>query len=89
VGTQSSPGAVPPEQAWFRVADEGPGIPEADLPHIFDRFYRSTAARAKPGSGLGLSIVRQIADTHGGHVLAQPRDPGPGVEFRFVIPAAG
>jgi two-component system sensor histidine kinase MprB len=88
VGTQTSPGAVPPEQAWFRVADEGPGIPEADLPHIFDRFYRSTAARAKPGSGLGLSIVRQIADTHGGHVLAQPRDPGPGVEFRFVIPAA-
>ena len=84
----SASGAMPPQQAWFTVADEGPGIPPADLPHIFDRFYRSTSARSKPGSGLGLSIVRQIADTHGGQVGAYPRDHGPGVEFRFGIPVS-
>ncbi len=88
VGTSPSPDGAAPDRAWFSVADEGPGIPEADLPHIFDRFYRSTEARAKPGSGLGLSIVRQIADAHGGEVGAYSRDPGPGTEFRFIIPAA-
>jgi two-component system sensor histidine kinase MprB len=50
------------------VADNGPGIADADLPHVFDRFYRSPSARAMPGSGLGLSIVRQAADRHGGSV---------------------
>jgi two-component system sensor histidine kinase MprB len=50
------------------VADSGPGIAEADLPHVFDRFYRSPTARAMPGSGLGLSIVRQAAERHGGSV---------------------
>ena len=88
VGTSTSADGSSLDQAWFSVADEGPGIPEADLPHIFDRFYRSAEARAKPGSGLGLSIVRQIADNHGGAVGAYPRDPGPGAEFRFTIPVA-
>jgi two-component system sensor histidine kinase MprB len=50
------------------VADSGPGIEDADLPHVFDRFYRSPTARAMPGSGLGLSIVRQAAERHGGSV---------------------
>jgi two-component system, OmpR family, sensor histidine kinase MprB len=66
------------------VADQGPGIPPDDLPHIFDRFYRSPAARSKPGSGLGLSIVRQIADTHAGRVLARPSPAG--TEMRLVLP---
>jgi len=48
------------------VADEGPGISEDDLPHVFDRFYRSTQARSTPGSGLGLAIVEQVAARHGG-----------------------
>jgi two-component system, OmpR family, sensor histidine kinase MprB len=52
------------------VADEGPGIADADLPRIFDRFYRSTDARSMPGSGLGLAIVRQAAERHGGSVSA-------------------
>ena len=47
----------------LRVADSGPGIADADLPHVFDRFYRSTDARGMPGSGLGLAIVRQAART--------------------------
>ena len=52
------------------VADEGPGIAEADLPHVFDRFYRSADARGMPGSGLGLAIVRQAAARHAGNVSA-------------------
>jgi two-component system, OmpR family, sensor histidine kinase MprB len=50
------------------VSDEGPGIDPADVPHVFDRFYRSTRARSMPGSGLGLAIVKQVADSHGGTV---------------------
>ena len=52
------------------VRDRGPGIPEHDLPHVFDRFYRSRAARRTPGSGLGLAIVKQVAEAHGGTVSA-------------------
>ncbi len=48
-----------------RVRDHGPGIPEEDLPRVFDRFYRTSDARGLPGSGLGLAIVRQVAEAHG------------------------
>jgi two-component system sensor histidine kinase MprB len=56
------------------VRDQGPGIDPADAPHVFERFYRSARARQLPGSGLGLSIVRQAAERHGGQawVLAAP-----------------
>ncbi len=52
------------------VRDHGPGFAEADLPHVFERFYRADNARALPGSGLGLAIVRQAAEAHGGDVQA-------------------
>lgn len=52
------------------VRDRGPGIDEADLPHVFERFYRSTAARTLPGSGLGLAIVAHVAQAHGGAAFA-------------------
>jgi two-component system, OmpR family, sensor histidine kinase MprB len=52
------------------VRDHGPGFPEPDLPHVFDRFYRADAARRMPGSGLGLAIVKQAAEAHGGSVEA-------------------
>jgi two-component system sensor histidine kinase MprB len=52
------------------VRDHGPGFDEADLPHVFDRFYRADSARGMPGSGLGLAIVRQAAEAHGGTVTA-------------------
>ena len=55
------------------VRDHGPGFATDDLPHVFDRFYRSPAARGMPGSGLGLSIVRQVADLHGASVLSEGR----------------
>jgi two-component system sensor histidine kinase MprB len=55
---------------FLQVADAGPGISDADLPHVFDRFYRSDEARTLPGSGLGLAIVKQAALRHGGSVYA-------------------
>lgn len=60
--------------ASLEVRDRGPGIPEADRPHVFDRFYRSSTARTEPGSGLGLSIVEQAVARHGGRVWAGNRD---------------
>jgi two-component system, OmpR family, sensor histidine kinase MprB len=59
-----------PWSVLLEVADAGPGIAEQDLPHVFERFYRATGARTMPGSGLGLSIVRQVAVRHGGAVWA-------------------
>lgn len=58
------------------VRDHGPGIDEADLPYVFDRFYRASSARGMPGSGLGLAIVRQVAESHGGAVTAEAAEGG-------------
>jgi two-component system sensor histidine kinase MprB len=58
------------------VRDHGPGIDDADLPYVFDRFYRASAARGLPGSGLGLAIVRQVAEAHGGTVVAERAEGG-------------
>jgi len=69
------------------VDDEGPGIPEPDLPHVFDRFYRATESRSMPGSGLGLSIVRQVAERHGGTVIAA-RSPYGGARLELRLPGA-
>jgi two-component system, OmpR family, sensor histidine kinase MprB len=69
------------------VADEGPGIDEEDLPHVFDRFYRSPESRAMPGSGLGLAIVRQVAERHGGSVRAGRSERG-GAAFWFTVPGS-
>jgi two-component system sensor histidine kinase MprB len=71
----------------LQVIDEGPGIPPADLPHVFERFYRATDARRLPGSGLGLAIVKQVADRHGGWVEAARADTG-GTQITFRLPAA-
>ncbi|WP_253258722.1 HAMP domain-containing sensor histidine kinase [Pseudonocardia sp. N23] len=60
----------------LEVADQGPGIADEDLPHVFDRFYRADQARTMPGSGLGLAIVRQVAGRHGGAVWAQRAPEG-------------
>ena len=67
------------------VADGGPGVAEQDLPHVFDRFYRAAAARAKPGAGLGLAIVREAATIHGG--TATVENGAPGARFRLTLPA--
>jgi two-component system sensor histidine kinase MprB len=68
------------------VRDRGPGIARDDLPHVFDRFYRSPAARGLPGSGLGLAIVRQVAEADGGSVTAANHpDGGAVVELRLPV----
>jgi two-component system, OmpR family, sensor histidine kinase MprB len=68
------------------VRDRGPGIDDADLPFVFDRFYRASGARGLPGSGLGLAIVRQVANMHGGEVRAE-RAEGGGALLRLRIPS--
>ena len=69
------------------VSDTGIGIVEADLPHIFDRFWRadSSRARATGGSGLGLPIARQLAEAHGGTLTARSR-PGEGTTMTLRLP---
>ena len=69
----------------LRVADSGPGIPEADLPYVFDRFFRGSSARKTPGTGLGLSIVAKTIEDHGGSVTAGRSDDG-GAEFTIQLP---
>ncbi|HEX3455467.1 MAG TPA: HAMP domain-containing sensor histidine kinase [Gaiellaceae bacterium] len=73
------------EHGEVTVRDQGPGIAPEDLPHVFDRFYRSPAARGTPGSGLGLAIVRQVVETHGGTVTAGPAEGG-GTVVRLAFP---
>ena len=69
------------------VDDQGPGISAADLPHVFERFWRSDESRSMPGSGLGLAIVRQVVDQHGGRVLVNEA-PGGGTRMSLSIPGA-
>jgi two-component system sensor histidine kinase MprB len=71
--------------AVVEVADAGPGIADADLPHVFERFYRSSEARTLPGSGLGLAIVKQVAQRHGGTATAG-RAPEGGALFTLRLP---
>jgi two-component system sensor histidine kinase MprB len=85
----SPPGApieVSVREGEVVVTDHGPGIAEDDLPRIFDRFYRAATARAKPGAGLGLAIVREAAEAHGGAATAE--SGADGARFRLTLPAA-
>jgi two-component system sensor histidine kinase MprB len=69
------------------VRDHGPGIAPDDIPLVFDRFWRAGSARGTPGSGLGLSIVRQVADQHGADVVVETPPDG-GTRMRLRFPAA-
>jgi CheY-like chemotaxis protein len=68
----------------FSVTDSGPGIPEADLPHIFDRFTRASTT-ARRGTGLGLSIAKGIVEAHGGRIWVESQ-AGVGSTFYFTLP---
>ena len=74
--------------AWFEIQDSGIGIDKADVPHIFDRFFRADPARARQsgGTGLGLSIAAWIVERHTGHFEVLSR-PGIGTRIRVVLPS--
>ena len=67
---------VAPERRRADRRDHGPGIPAEELPHVFDRFWRSPSARALPGSGLGLSIVARTVQQSGGKIALAPAEGG-------------
>jgi len=69
------------------VRDHGPGIAAEDWSHVFERFYRSAAARSMPGAGLGLSIVHEVAVAHGGTVVVENAEGG-GALFRLTLNGA-
>jgi signal transduction histidine kinase len=75
------------EHAYLTISDQGIGIPRADLPHIFDRFYRAGNVndRAFAGMGLGLFICRAIVEQHGGRIWATSQ-PGEGTTFHITLP---
>jgi two-component system, OmpR family, sensor kinase len=80
VGVRDEDGRVALE-----VSDTGVGIPEDQLPLVFERFYRSDLSRADGGAGLGLSIARQIAESHGGEIRVWSK-PGEGSTFTLLLP---
>jgi two-component system sensor histidine kinase MprB len=84
----SPPGAtveVTADRDGVRIRDHGPGVPEQDLPYVFDRFFRGTSARGSQGSGLGLAIVRQVTEQHGGHADVANAPDG-GAQFSLHLP---
>lgn len=75
------------EEVLFVVSDNGPGISEADVPHLFERYWRSGEANYK-GSGLGLAIASGIVGAHGGKIWAESA-LGRGAKFLFTVPVVG
>ena len=69
----------------IEVHDRGSGIPDADLPHVFDRFFRSPEARTRPGNGIGLAIVQRVAELHGGETWARNATDRSGAIVGFSV----
>jgi len=77
------------EEVEFAVSDEGPGLGEEELEHVFDRFWRAESGETQSvgGTGLGLAIAKSLVELHGGAITANSV-PGEGATFRFVLPIA-
>jgi two-component system sensor histidine kinase MtrB len=90
VSVSTEKAAEGPEELVIAVRDHGPGIPEAVLPHVFDRFYKASASRPRSeGSGLGLSIAMENAHIHGGTITASNVPDGDGAMFVLRLPRGG
>jgi len=86
-GTITVSAARTGDEAIISISDTGIGIPEDDLPRIFERFYKTDRARSSGGTGLGLAIAKHIVQAHGGRIWASSR-PGEGSTFQFTLPTA-
>jgi signal transduction histidine kinase len=72
----------------FELRDTGAGIPESELPYIFEKYYQAGHHAGKVGAGLGLAIAREVVEAHAGTIRAHS-EPGRGTEFFVELPAAG
>jgi signal transduction histidine kinase len=77
------------DEVEFAVSDNGPGLGEEELDHVFDRFWRAQSGETQEvgGTGLGLAIAKSLVELHGGAISANS-SPGEGATFRFVLPIA-
>lgn len=74
-------------EVFVRVTDSGPGLTDDDLAHVFDRFYRGSAAQGTEGSGVGLAIAAELASAHGGRLTADHAASG-GAKFTLTLAAS-
>jgi signal transduction histidine kinase len=74
------------DNVLLTVADTGRGVPYAEIPRLFERFFRGDRTRTTRGTGLGLAIVKHIVSSAGGHVQAGPGPDGSGLEIRCIFP---
>jgi signal transduction histidine kinase len=68
------------------IRDQGPGISDSDLPHIFEQFYTADRSRQGSGTGLGLAIAQRIVEAHGGSITANSKGVGKGATFTIHLP---
>ncbi len=79
-------GKIESVQVSVQIQDQGPGITQSDLPHIFEQFYTADPSRKGSGTGLGLAIARRIVETHGGSITASNIATGEGATFTICLP---